>query len=304
MHICTVFTGGTISCSEHSGVLSPDSGNGRLLLHMARQAGIKAAFTTTQPYIVLSENLSAAHLRQLRACIEAQLQQPFDGMIVTHGTDTLPYTAAYLDYIFGGCGVPIVLVSANYPLHDARSNGLANFAAAVAVIAAGESGVFVTYQNTGDAFTTVHRGREVLPQQPYEDALYSLFQTPFGKTENGVFVKNPRHTAGDRQTFPHSELSGNVLFLRPYVGATYPAVPRGVKAVLLEGWHSGTLPTANQELKDFCRTAREHEVPVYLTGCTQGFAYESKQAYQALGIRVLPPMSPVAAYMRLWLADT
>ncbi len=301
MKLCTVFTGGTISCSEQDGVLSPDSGNGGLLLRMARQAGLEAAFETTQPYIVLSENLSAAHLMRLRDCIREQLTKGFDGIIVTHGTDTLPFAAAYLDLTLGGCGVPVVLVSANYPLRDARSNGLANFMAAADVIRAGESGVFVTYQNTGEAFVTVHRGSEVLPHLPYEDALFSLFQTPFGKVEHGVFRKDPRRTAGEARTVCNGDLSGTVLLVRPYVGITYPDVPRGTKAVLLEGWHSGTLPTASEALRDFCRLAGDNNVPVYLTGCTQGFAYESKQAYAALGIRVLPPMSPVAAYMRLWM---
>ena len=143
MKILTVFTGGTISCFDKGGVLSPDSGSGSLLLERARQAGVKAEFITTQPYLVLSENLTAAHLTALRRCLDAHLSEPLSGVIVTHGTDTLAYTAAYLDFVFGAQPVPIALVSANYPLHNSRSNGLENFLAAVKLIEAGESGVFV-----------------------------------------------------------------------------------------------------------------------------------------------------------------
>ena len=96
------------------------------------------------------------------------------------------------------------------------------------------------------------------------------------------------------------ELNGRVLFLRPYVGMVYPALP-DVKAVLLEGWHSGTLPTATPELQAFCRAARERGVGVYLTGNRDGFAYESKQLFEALGIRTMQPMSPSAAYVYLML---
>ena len=134
MKILTVLTGGTISCSESDGVLSPDSGNGKYLLDAAARAGVRAEFVTTQPYLVLSENLGAEHLKALRACILSRLGEGFDGIIVTHGTDTLPTTAAYLDYVLGAAGLPIALVSANYPLRDPRSNGLANFSAAVALI--------------------------------------------------------------------------------------------------------------------------------------------------------------------------
>lgn len=61
----------------------------------------------------------------------------YDGIVVTHGTDTLQYTSAFLAYIFDGLNVPIVLVSANYPLDDSRSNGFENFVGAIDFIKSG-----------------------------------------------------------------------------------------------------------------------------------------------------------------------
>ena len=43
MKLLTVFTGGTISCSEADGVLAPDSQNGSYLLGLARQAGVRCS---------------------------------------------------------------------------------------------------------------------------------------------------------------------------------------------------------------------------------------------------------------------
>ena len=300
MKLLTVFTGGTISCSEADGVLSPDSQNGSYLLGLARQAGVRDDFETVQPFSVLSENMTAAHLRALRACIAERLVEGYDGVIVTHGTDTLAYTAAYLDFVFGAQETPVVLVSANYPLRDSRSNGLQNFVAAADFLRTGEKGVFVAYHNTGDRQTTIHRGREVLPQTPYEDSVFSLFMQPYGWMESGVWTRNPDHPQTVQDDLSACELNGRVLFLRPYVGMVYPALP-DVKAVLLEGWHSGTLPTATPELRAFCRAAKEKGVGVYLTGSRDGFAYESKQLFEALGIRTMQPMSPSAAYVYLML---
>ena len=300
MKLLTVFTGGTISCSEADGVLSPDSQNGSYLLGLARQAGVRDDFETVQPFSVLSENMTAAHLRALRACIAERLGEGYDGVIVTHGTDTLAYTAAYLDFVFGAQETPVVLVSANYSLRDSRSNGLQNFVAAADFLRTGEKGVFVAYHNTGDGRTTIHRGREVLPQMPYEDSVFSLFMQPYGWMENGVWTRNPDHPQTVQDDLSACELNGRVLFLRPYVGMVYPALP-DVKAVLLEGWHSGTLPTATEELRAFCRAAKEKGVGVYLTGSRDGFAYESKQLFEALGIRTMQPMSPSAAYVYLML---
>ncbi len=166
MKLLTVFTGGTISCSVSDGVLAPDSQNGSYLLGLARQAGVRDDFETVQPFSVLSENMTPDCLRQLRRCITERLGEGYDGVLVTHGTDTLAYTAAYLDFVLGAQDTPVVLVSANYPLRDSRSNGLQNFVAAVEFLRTGKRGVFVAYHNTGDSRTTIHRGREVLPQAP------------------------------------------------------------------------------------------------------------------------------------------
>lgn len=301
MTVYTVFTGGTISCSAKGGVLSPDNKNGYLLLDLAKQAGVKAAFVTAQPYTILSENLGAAHLQALRKCLQAAIDSGYDRIIVTHGTDTLAYTAAYLDLTLGNSGAAIVLVSANYPLADERSNGLPNFLAAAQFLTTGERGVFVAYRNAGEAAAAIHRGSRVLPHTPYDDRVFSLFDMPFGTVCDGVFTRNPGYNEGNREDFSDCELNGTVLFVRPYVGVVYPALTEGVKAVLLEGWHSGTLPVESEALRQFCRAAAEKQIPVFLTGHQEGFAYESKNAFAALGIKPLPPMSPVAAYMRLWL---
>lgn len=301
MTVFTVFTGGTISCSAKDGVLAPDNQNGFFLLDLAKQAGVKAAFETTQPYTILSENLGAEHLKALRRCLKNAAADGFDKIIVTHGTDTLAYTAAYLDLVFGSADISVVLVSANYPLADKRSNGLQNFLAAVSLLESGERGVFVTYQNTGDSAVTVHRAARLLPHTPYDDRVESVFNMPYGVVRDGIFEKNTAFREDVREDLSDCELNGRVLPVRPYVGITYPALTNDVKAVLLEGWHSGTLPVESEALQSFCREAAEKQIPVYLTGDRDGFAYESKQAFKTLCVRPLPPMSPIEAYMRLWL---
>ena len=299
MRILTVFTGGTIGSSLSEGAISPKTENAFLLLNLYKEKYGAAEFDTVAPYTILSENLRAEYLEKLRSCVEENLGRGYDGIIVTHGTDTLQYSAAYLDLVLGITDVPVVLVSSNYPLSDSRANGLDNFAAAVSFIRSKEGrGVFVSYLNRGEEGTAIHRGAEVLPHQPFDDRIFSLFDNIYGTVKEGEFVKNPDYREREREDLS-GKLSGRVVFLRPYVGMTYPELPDDTKAVLLEGWHSGTLPTAHNELREFCEKAKECGVPVYLTGSIQGFQYESKLLFDSMGIKVLPPMSPIAAYVML-----
>lgn len=303
MKLLTVFTGGTIGCSENGGTLAPDAANSALLLRLYRDrtGDRQTEFTAVQPFRILSENMDFARLQALYDCLAAHEPRRYDGVIIAHGTDTLPYTAAYLSLRLGQCAPPVVLVSANYPLADSRSNGVDNFCGAVRFLQARQGGgVFVAYRNTGDGFTTIHRGSELLPHAPYSDSVFSLFGNCFGRVgENGEFVKNLHYIERSLPSLSVRDSGEDVLWLRAHVGMHYPQDLSPYRAALLEGYHSGTLCTEGEPLRDFCRRAAACGLPVYLTGADDGFHYESKQAYTPLGIRVLPPMSPVTAYMIL-----
>ena len=298
MKITVIFTGGTIACSNKNGALSPDGANSFTLIEMYRAVDGSVEFETLSPYFILSENLGCEHWEKLSDCVKNV--RGSDGVIVTHGTDTLPYTAAYLGLKLGLCDIPVVLVSAAYPLSDSRSNGLDNFRGAVDFIRSGVGkGVFVSYKNSGEN-VRLHRAASVLPHQPYSDSVLSLRDNYFAEIVGGEVVLNPGFEEESFGDFSECKPNGKVLWLRAHPGIVYPPVD-GAKAVLLEGYHSGTLPTAREDFRSFCESASTAGVLLYLTGSEEGFDYESKQAFDELGINVLPPMSPVTAYVMLLL---
>ena len=92
-----------------------------------------------------------------------------------------------------------------------------------------------------------------------------------------------------------------VLKITPYVGMAYPQLNKNIKAVLTESYHSGTVNTASKDLEKFCNTAKQFNIPVFLTGSEAGFFYESKELYSKLGIQVLPTVTPISAYIKLWI---
>lgn len=305
MKILTVFTGGTIGSTKSEGVISPDSENSYKLIEMYTKKDKNVEFTAVQPLNILSENMNGKFLTQLYKCISSYNLSRFDGVIVAHGTDTLQYTAAYLSYAFGLCKTPIVLVSANFPLEDERSNGFHNFCGAVELIRSRKGrGVFVSYANC-EYFADIHRGAKVLQHTAYSDELYSIHDNIFGEIHGEEFVKNDFYSEQQDEISladcTELEETSDVLYVKPYVGMTYPQIRQGTKAVLLEGYHSGTLNTYSNELTKFCLDAEKCGVPVYLTGAEQGFFYESKLMFEKLKIEVLPPASPIAMYMKLWM---
>ncbi len=306
MKILVIFTGGTIGSSLNGEYISTDADKPYKLIHMYEQKyGAAAEFDTISPYTILSENMNCLIYTRLIECIKDNIDKGYDGIIVTHGSDTLQYTAAALSYYLGMNTIPVVVVSSNYVLEDERANGLENFRRAVELIGGGHGkGVLVTYANTGEK-CKVHRGTRLMPHMPYSDYLTSLGNQYYGSFNEQGFVKNPLYIEetdelSPRWRLPDKEESG-VMLVHPYPGMSYPDISQAARGILLNSYHSGTLCTAALELKAFLEKAADRGIPVFLTGAEPGPDYESCAAYEQLGIKVLPPMSPIAAYIKLCL---
>ncbi|MCH5296405.1 MAG: asparaginase [Ruminococcus sp.] len=306
MKILVVFTGGTISCTQDNGILSTDESNSYLLIDMYNRLDSSVKFEMLSPYTILSENLCGDNLMMLYNAINNYDISQFDGIIVTHGTDTLQYTSAFLGYAFSDCNLPIVVVSANYPLADNRSNGFDNFCAAINFIRSGKGwGVFVAYKNGSNA-VQIHRATRLLAHNAYSDNLHSVFDVPFGYIERGEFVADKNYTESKNEfifdTISISS-SNDIITVKSGVDIIYPQLNSNIKAVLMEGFHSGTLATNLKSLQNFCTQAKQLEIPIFLTGICSGFEYESKQLFDELSICSLPSAAPIAMELKLRLLN-
>ncbi len=304
MKIKVIFTGGTIGSKFDGDYIAPEqSTKFQLIESYKAQFGDAVKFETESPYTILSENLGGELLSQLLACVKKSLKGRFDGIIVTHGTDTLQYSAAALGYAFADSEVPIVLVSSNFPLDDPRANGQANFNAAVTFIGKARSGVFVSYKN--DEKVEIHCATRLLRHAEYSDKAESVGGACVGFVDGEAYTPNGSfaYMQDGGRAFGACDLTrASVMLLTAHVGLKYPDTLDDTDAVLISSYHSGTICTESEEFKRFCTLAAEKQVPLFLTGAKAGAQYESTRVYHRSDINVLPKMSTVAAYMKLWLA--
>jgi L-asparaginase len=63
-----------------------------------------------------STNMNPEHWLKIAQTIYAQYQD-YDGFVITHGTDTMAYTAAILTYILQNSSKPIVLTGSQRPIN-------------------------------------------------------------------------------------------------------------------------------------------------------------------------------------------
>lgn len=301
--IGVIFTGGTIGSSVNGDYISTDDSKAYKLIDMYEKKYGSEGFITDKPCEILSENITCKEYYVIVDAINKMIATGVDGIILTHGSDTIQYTASVLSYVMEE-KLPIMIVCSNYVLEDNRANGLKNFHAAVDFIKNKYGvGVFVPYFGK-DGITRIFYGNAILKHDAYSDELRGFEGKYYGDYAEGYFVEsgNDNPTPVNRvYKLPDSkkELS-DILIINPYPGIKYPD-PTGYSAVLHTTYHSGTICTKSKNLYKFAKKCREQNIPMYILGTLEGIEYESCKAYESLEFRLLPHMSEISAYVVLWL---
>ena len=128
-NILMISTGGTIASAIGEEGLTPAIPSRKLLEHVPAVADI-CNVDALQLFSLDSTNIGPEHWLRISRAIKENYDK-YDGFVITHGTDTMAYTAAALSYLIQDSPKPIVLTGAQKPIDrvdtDARQNLLASF---------------------------------------------------------------------------------------------------------------------------------------------------------------------------------
>ncbi len=312
MNLLVLATGGTIGSAPKGTGLDTDAAQTPLLLQMyRRQYGEHARFTVRQLCAVLSENIEDSFYETLCTALCAPETAQFDGVIVLHGTDTLPYTAALCAMACRQLCIPVCFVSSAYVLTDPRQNGLLNLRAAVRYIEAGGAGFVVPFANPGGT-TELHLATRLLEADPFTDRFSSAAGEPLAVLcgDEIRFSASPLLPTQEALRTPLRTLAKTPLRLQKKIAllACFPgmapkadALSSAFAAALLWGYHSGTAP--QKALADFAAQMRAQNRAVYLAPVKRtAEQYASTNALLACGVHPLYALTAPSALARLKIA--
>ena len=112
--ILLIGTGGTIASEMTAGGLAPELTTEQLLAHIPAIREI-CRVECVQLLNLDSTSITPQHWLMMARCIQERYDL-YDGFVITHGTDTMAYTAAALSYLIQGSPKPIVLTGAQKPI--------------------------------------------------------------------------------------------------------------------------------------------------------------------------------------------
>jgi L-asparaginase len=319
LKIHLLLTGGTIGISTDDPVLkiSEDKAPKLFSDFKSKRSDNDIHFSCETLFNILSENMTMSNWKLIYNKVKTISKADCDGIIITHGTDTLAYTAAFLAMMLKQSDLPILLISSNYPIDHELSNGLSNFTAAVDFISTvGTKGVFVPFCKNGT--TDIHLGTRIMQAQPFSHCFNSLGGIEYGKIENGKF-KRTQHTNNPTPEMIENDVTVNIpcfpdeksiLYLKPYLGVDYSVFDfknNKPDAILHGLYHSGTACVTPVNEKNsiitFAKRCIELGIDFYAAPCDSGHStYSTSKDMVEVGIKFIKDISCVAAYTKLLIA--
>lgn len=130
--ILMIGTGGTIASGDTEAGLAPALDSAAFLRYVPAVEAL-CRVETRQVCNIDSTNMTPAHWLDIARAIRESYDD-FDGFVISHGTDTMAYTAAALSFLIQGSPKPIVLTGSQKPISmdvtDSKTNLLDSFTVA------------------------------------------------------------------------------------------------------------------------------------------------------------------------------
>ncbi len=143
-NILMIGTGGTIASEMTPDGLTPELSPAQLLRYVPAIRDL-CHVDCVNLFSIDSTNITPAHWLKTAAAIRAHYED-YDGFVISHGTDTMAYTAAALSYLVQGADKPVMLTGAQKPINYDSTDSKLNLTDAFVCAASGQlAGVNIVF---------------------------------------------------------------------------------------------------------------------------------------------------------------
>ena len=231
----------------------------------------------------------------------------FDGAVITHGTDTMAYTASAMAFMMGGLTKPVTLTGSQIPFGEPMSDAPSNLALAVAAVERGLTGVTVWF---GDV--VINGTRAVKTSTSAMLAFESVGAPPVAVASAfGLEVAGERAGLGNIPACLDTRVCPEVFLLKLSPGVNpeiFDALARmGCRGIVIEAFGAGNVPCSELNVAEAVRRAVENGIVVVtrsqcLRGRVDMSAYETGARLLEAGAVSAGDMTTEAAVVKLMCA--
>lgn len=307
--ICLVFCGGTIAMkrNEH-GALGPAKTAKDLtgiFPKIKNLVDLESVFITN----IDSTNMQPKHWSKIAETIYKNYNK-YDGFVVTHGTDTMAYTASALSFALQNLNKPIVLTGSQMPLDDLATDARVNLINACRVAAMNLRGVIICF---GTKILQGNRSKKW--SEVSQDAFVSHLTPDIGEIATTIQIAKdaPRKLSNPKKILLKNKFEEEVLQVTLLPGMKPDFVEKIIemnqlKGIILESFGAGNVPTKENNFIPLIKKATKFGIPVIVTtqcaGGTSSHMLTYEVGYKAIKAGAIPARdmtAECAAVKLMWV---
>lgn len=306
-HVFLLAAGGTLSSSydNETNALKPHFTAEEIIDQLPELKKI-TKITSQSVFSLDSSNMQPYHWKTIAEEVYKNLQD-YDGIVITHGTDTMTYTASALSFFIQNLPIPVICTGSQMPFWKIGSDARRNLVDSLRVASnADMAEVAIVFNNKIIRGSRAKKFREL-----GFDAFESVGIPRIGEAEYQVETEHVLQKRGNQTPRLDTALDPNVVLLKLFPGLKPDIVSTfansDVSGLVIEAFGAGNVPIKDNSLipaiKDFTSTGR----PVIIsTQCVFGRAwvdlYETgKVALNAGAIPAYDMISETALVKLMWV---
>ena len=313
--ISIITTGGTIGSRvdyETGGVtalMSPDE-----LLSLAPElADFVYVRDILRPFMIMSENMNYRHYQEMAKEAAKELKKN-EGVVITHGTDTLHYTAAALSFMLPDLSKPVILTGSQRSSDRGSSDAAINLICSANL--AGYSEIaevgICMHGTSNDEFCLFSRGTKVRKMHTSRrDTFRPINELPLAKvwpTGKIEILNKAYRKRSEEETKADVKFEPKIALLKSYPGSNPEIIDfllgKKYKGFVIEAHGLGHVPIEENSWLPAIKRAIDAGASVCfaaqtLYGRLDPFVYaQARKAYE-LGVVYCEDMLPETAYIKL-----
>jgi len=269
--ILVLYCGGTLIMQKNrEGSLQPPNRENAIDCLLSIEPALQDYYDIDIKYIanIDSTNMKTEYWENMAQEIIKKYDN-YDGFLITHGTDTMAYTASALSFALNGIGKPVVLTGAQIPSGILETDARRNLVNACKLVFKNVAGVYLVFDKR-----IIKGVRASKISESALDGFFSRNDTDAGEISIHMKLKDnliPRHESKFDSKIIKFEPNILVTSLTP--GSNSKIIEevindKKIKGLIIEGFGPGNIP---YDCYGIFEKARSNKIPVVvLSQCIHG----------------------------------
>ena len=279
--ILILSTGGTISSVSTEQGLVPQDIN-HLLLDSIIDTDVELFVKSIM--VLDSSNIQPEEWKVIASSIYENLNS-YDGIIVTHGTDTMAYSSSMISFMVQNPNIPVVFTGSQLPILHPLTDAVDNLRCALAMAKSGVKGIFLAFNRR-----ILFGCRSVKARTSSFDAFETINFREVGTiSASGLIIHKEMLEDNNKEPELHLDIDTEV-FLIKLTPNTNPKiisilVESGIHGIVIEAYGAGGIPYVRRNFADEIKKAVDLGIPVVV--CSQCLYERANLNIYEVGTKIL-----------------